>query len=135
MLEFFLLLLACQFAGELARAATGLPLSGPVIGMALLVLGLTIYRRVPAGLQDVSSGILQHLSLLFVPAAVGVMLHLAVLREQWLAIAVALLGSTVLTVIVTAAVMRVLCRLQKRWMARRYSPAEGALTAPPEAAL
>jgi holin-like protein len=112
MLEYLLILFTCQFLGELARALTGAPLSGPVIGMALLFFGLVVLRTVPAGLQQVSSGILQHLSLLFVPAAVGVTLHLSVIREEWLAISAALIGSTVVTVIVTGAVMRLLCRLQ-----------------------
>ena len=58
MLEFFLLLLACQSAGELVRALTGLPLSGPVIGMVLLFIGLVIARSVPPGLQQVTSAIL-----------------------------------------------------------------------------
>ena len=113
MLECFLLLLACQAAGELVRALTGLPLSGAVIGMVLLFVGLVITRNVPAGLQQVTSTILQHLSLLFVPAAVGVMLHLSLLREEWFAITAALIGSTVLTVILTGAVMRLLCRRQE----------------------
>jgi putative effector of murein hydrolase LrgA (UPF0299 family) len=112
MLEFFLLLLACQFAGELVRALTGLPLSGPVIGMVLLLIGLIGFRGVPTGLSDVSSGILQHLSLLFVPAAVGVTIHLPLISNEWFAISAALIGSTVLTVIVTANVMRMLCRWQ-----------------------
>jgi holin-like protein len=127
-----LAILGCQLAGELVHAATGVPLSGPVIGMALLFGGLLIRGSVPSGLQELSNGILSHLSLLFVPAAVGIMLHLALLREEWLAIAAALLGSTVLTVIVTAAVMRVLCRLQEHYVCR-HSPAEDALATPPEA--
>jgi holin-like protein len=112
MLEYLLLLFTCQFLGELARALTGAPLSGSVIGMALLFFGLVVLRTVPAGLQQVSGGILQHLSLLFVPAAVGVTLHLSVIREEWLAISAALIGSTVVTVMVTGAVMRLLCRMQ-----------------------
>jgi putative effector of murein hydrolase LrgA (UPF0299 family) len=110
MLEYFLLLLVCQFAGELVRALTGLPLSGAVIGMALLFVTLVLAKEAPPGLQQVSTTLLQHLSLLFVPAAVGVMLHLPLIGEEWFAITTALVGSTVLTVVVTAGAMRFLCR-------------------------
>ena len=53
---------------------------------------------------------LSHLSLLFVPAGVGVMLHFERLGAEWLALAVALVASTVLTIGVTALVMRALQR-------------------------
>jgi holin-like protein len=125
MLEFILLLLACQFLGELVRALTNVPLSGSVIGMALLFFGLVVTRSIPAGLQQVSSTILQHLSLLFVPAAVGVTLHLSLLRDEWLAITAALVGSTVVTVIVTGAVMRLLCGAQE--LRIRNRPGSAAL--------
>ena len=61
--------------------------------------------------------LLAHLSLLFVPAGVGVMLHVAIVSDQWLAIGVALIVSTILTLIVTALVMTVLTR----WVERKDS--------------
>lgn len=45
--------------------------------------------------------LLSHLSLLFVPAGVGVMLHLGRIAEEWPAILAALLLSTWLAVAVT----------------------------------
>ena len=65
---------------------------------------------VPDGLGRVSDGLLAHLSLLFVPAGVGVMLHLATLRDEWLAVSVALVLSTILTIAVTGLVLTALIR-------------------------
>lgn len=110
MLDFFMLLVACQLAGELVRASTGVPVSGPVIGMALLFGLLTLLGRLPSGLKQTSQSILQHLALLFVPASVGIIVHATRLREEWLAIAAALVGSTVITVVATAFTMRALLR-------------------------
>lgn len=104
-LKFIALLLLCQLAGEAFVVWTGLPVPGPVVGMALLFVGLVWRGGVPEGLGGVTDGLLSHLSLLFVPAGVGVMLHIAMLREEWLAIATALVVSTVLTVAVTGIVM------------------------------
>ena len=66
-------ILGCQLAGELIAAAAGLPLPGPVLGMVILFAGL-MFRGLPRGLATVADALLGNLSLLFVPAGVGVML-------------------------------------------------------------
>lgn len=111
MLGFLTLLLCCQLAGELIVVASGLPLPGPVIGMIILFIGLLVRGGVPNELQALAGGLLRHLSLLFVPAGVGVMLHLALIADEWLAISVSLLVSTAVTVAATAGVMVGLQRL------------------------
>ena len=58
--------------------------------------------------------LLKHLSLLFVPAGVGVMLHVARLAGEWLPIVVALLASTALAIVVTALVIQ----WSARWVAQ-----------------
>lgn len=105
MLFFLTLILVCQLAGELIATATGLPLPGPVIGMAILLLGLLVRGSVPDDLAKVGDALLDNLSLLFVPAGVGVMLHAAVIGRDWLPISVALVASTLATIAVTALVM------------------------------
>ena len=42
MLGFFIVLLSCQLLGEIIVIAAGLPLPGPVVGMALLFIGLFV---------------------------------------------------------------------------------------------
>lgn len=105
------LLLACQLIGEVVARATKIPVPGPVLGMALLWAGLMAARRLPDSLERVAQGLLGNLSLLFVPAGVGVIRHLDILRSQWLPIAAATIGSTVLTMVVTAGVMLAVDRL------------------------
>jgi holin-like protein len=104
-------LLSCQLAGEALVRLTGLPVPGPIVGLILLLAALLILRRCPAVLETTSLGLLQHLSLLFVPAGVGIIRHLDRLQAEWLAIGVALVASTVLTLAVTAVVFRLTSRL------------------------
>jgi holin-like protein len=96
-----LILLTCQLAGELLVFLAGLPVPGPVLGFLLLFLLCLGLGRVPAGLETTAPVLLSHLSLLFVPAGVGVMLHLARIAEEWPAILAALLLSTWLTIALT----------------------------------
>jgi len=65
---------------------------------------------VPAPLGDAAGMILKNLALLFIPAGVGVMVHVARLRDEWLAITVALVVSTLGAIIVTAWVLDRLLR-------------------------
>jgi len=104
MLFYITLILACQLAGETLVAATGLPLPGPVAGMAMLFAGLVV-AGLPEGLARVAEGLLGHLSLLFVPAGVGVMLHAPLIARDLVPISVALVVSTLAAVAVTGLVM------------------------------
>jgi holin-like protein len=111
------LLLGCQLAGEVLRRAAHLPVPGPVLGM-LLLTGLLLARQrlVPNGADDeaaepdtpldrAAGGLIRNMGLLFVPAGVGVIAQAAVLKTEWLPIVAAVLGSTLLGLIVTALVM------------------------------
>ncbi len=107
------LILLCQLIGEALAHALSLPVPGPVIGLVLCVLLLLCRdvagRAMPAELRDgtfekTGSGILSHLSLLFIPAGVGVIQRLDVLAGNAASIAVALIVSTLLGLAVTAIV-------------------------------
>jgi putative effector of murein hydrolase LrgA (UPF0299 family) len=105
-LTLFILLLVCQLAGEILVMASGLPLPGPVIGMLLLFITLMVRGGVPDGLEKMAGALLSNLSLLFVPAGVGVMLHAELLGREVLPIALSLVLSTLITIIVTGWVMQ-----------------------------
>lgn len=102
----FTILLACQLAGEVIARLLGLPVPGPVLGMVILFVALVIRGHVPDDVGVVTGGLLQNLSLLFVPAGVGVMLHAGLLVQNWLALSAALLASVVITIAVTGLAMR-----------------------------
>lgn len=105
MLAWLTLILTCQLIGELAVTALGVPFPGPVLGMVLLFLFLLVRGGVPDGLAQVGDTLLSNLSLLFVPAGVGVMVHFALLADDWLALSAAIIGSSLITIAVTATAM------------------------------
>jgi holin-like protein len=105
MLGYLTLIFVCQLVGELVAVATGWPVPGPVIGMVLLLVGLILYGRVPDDCGSVADSLLGNLSLLFVPAGVGVMQHAKLIGHELLPISVALVVSTVLTIAVTGLLM------------------------------
>jgi holin-like protein len=99
-------LLCFQLAGEVVARGLDLPVPGPVLGMLFLFVALAWRGGAGGELQATSQGLLQHLSLLFVPAGTGIVVHLHRVADEWLPLLVALLASTAATLVVTAVVMR-----------------------------
>ena len=110
-LKGLLVLLTCQLAGELATRLLGLDVPGPVVGMVVFLVVLRITRpRPPSGLVRGPALLLRHLQLLFVPAGVGVIVHLDRLRDDALTLAAGLWLSWLLGIVAAAAVVAVLVR-------------------------
>lgn len=115
-------LLLYQLTGEVLARVLSLPVPGPVIGMALLFCTLVVRghmgRPIPQSMQHTANVLLQHLSLLFVPAGTGVMIYLQLIANEWLPITTALIVSTVGGMAVTALILSALMQ--------RRSQSEGA---------
>jgi putative effector of murein hydrolase LrgA (UPF0299 family) len=103
-------ILLFQSIGELVSKFLLPTLPGPVIGLVLLVLWLGARKGINTELALVADGFSQYLGLLFVPAAVGVVLFLPQLQANALAIISALVGSVILTIGSSALVVRFLSR-------------------------
>jgi holin-like protein len=109
------LFLVCQLAGETLVRSLGVALPhfafpGPVAGMVIL-FGLLAWRgRIGPAVAVASNGILRNLSLLFVPAAVGIVQYGGVITEFGVALIAALVLSTVATLIVTVVVFVAVAR-------------------------
>lgn len=112
----FAILLVAQLIGEVLRRVLHLPLPGPVIGMILLAIVLAVKGRSLLGsngqapLAQLSQSLIANMGLLFVPAGVGIMAELSVLKDAWLPILAGLLVSTASGLIVTGWVMHRLSR-------------------------
>ena len=117
------LILPCQLAGEVFVRGLGLPMPGPVIGLMLL-LGLLLARdhfpvlaRGPLqgdGVESVSRIMLANLSLLFVPAGVGVVQKLDLVAEHGIAFLLVLAVSVMVTLVVTVATFLLVSYLMAR---------------------
>ena len=107
-------LLVYQLVGEVLVQFFALPVPGPVVGMFLLFLSLWVKRSIPEELHATANTILQHLSLLFVPAGVGVMVHFARVSGEVVPIVVAILASTALAIAASALTMQGLIALRRR---------------------
>ncbi|MEA2795399.1 MAG: holin-like protein [Bradyrhizobium sp.] len=117
------LILLCQLAGEVIVRGLGLPMPGPVLGLLFLLLLLLardrfkVLARGPLqrdGVESASRGLLANLSLLFVPAGVGVVQKLDLVAAHGIAVAAVLVVSVAVTLLVTVATFLVASRLMTR---------------------
>jgi holin-like protein len=104
-------LLVFQLIGEAIARGLALTIPGPVIGLALLALAIAVSGQFRKAVEPTALELLRHLSLLFVPAAVGIVQELPLLETEWLAIGSALIVSTVASLAVTALTFRAVTRL------------------------
>jgi putative effector of murein hydrolase LrgA (UPF0299 family) len=106
-------ILLFQSLGELVSKLFLPTLPGPVIGLVLLVAWLSFRKGINPELASVADGFSQYLGLLFVPAAVGVVLFLPQLKANAFAIVTALVASVVLTIGSSAIVVRFLSKKER----------------------
>jgi holin-like protein len=102
----FAILLLFQCLGEGLVFLFGLPVPGPVTGMLLLLAALLAFPRLHDTVEEGARELLRHLSLLFVPAGVGIITTAAAGSGHWLAIAAGVVVSTIATLAVTGLVLQ-----------------------------
>lgn len=117
------LLLVFQSLGEVIVKLSRSVVPGPVIGMVLLFAFLVLRKQTPESLGKAADGLLAHLAIFYIPAAVGVMLYARQLAEQGIAWVLAIVLSTIGAMIVPALLL-------KRWLGNRADGEGGAGGAP-----
>lgn len=100
------ILLIFQSIGEVLTKFIHGVLPGPVIGMILLLVFLVLRKNIAPSIALAADGLLAHLAIFFIPAAVGVMLYIGTLRSAGAAWLLAILLSTVGAITVTALLLK-----------------------------
>jgi holin-like protein len=117
------LILLCQLAGEALVRGIGVPMPGPVIGLVFLLVLLLLRNRFAVlargplqgeGVEATSRGLLANLSLLFVPAGVGVVQKLDLIVDHGIAFLGVLAISVLVTLLVTVGTFILASRLMTR---------------------
>ena len=95
------LILALQLAGEVIVRGFGWVVPGPVLGMVFFVILMMAMPKLAEAVKGTALGLLAHLSLLFIPAGVGVVRHIETLGADAWKILIVVILSTLITILVT----------------------------------
>lgn len=105
-LKAFLYILAFLGLGELVSFVFKLPIAGNIIGMLFLFMALKMKWIKLAEVKPASDKLLEFLVLFFIPYGVGLMVYFDLIKDYWLPISIAVIGSTLLTLYVTAVILQ-----------------------------
>lgn len=94
------IILGCQLVGEVLVRATGAPIPGPVVGMVLFFVWLSIRKpKKDAGEVQMADTLVRYLPIMFVPTTVGVVVYGGVVAEHWLPAIVGGFGTWLVTLV------------------------------------
>ncbi|WP_321529829.1 CidA/LrgA family protein [uncultured Desulfuromonas sp.] len=113
MIRGFAILLGFQYLGEVIATVLDLPLPGSVIGMVLLLFALRLEIIRLDWVRDAAQLLLDNLSMLFIPAGVGVMVYAELIQQQWLPLTLATTISSLVVLAVTGLTDQLLHRRRR----------------------
>ncbi|AOA00181.1 CidA/LrgA family protein [Carnobacterium divergens] len=93
-----LYILSFSFLGEVLSKVFTLPIPGSVIGMLLLFLALQFKLLKVKDVETVGGFLLGNLSILFLPAGVGIMVYFPVIKDTWWLLLIISLLTTAFTI-------------------------------------
>jgi holin-like protein len=108
------ILFAFQFAGYLIQHFTRIPIPANVIGMILLVIALFAGWVKLEWIERPAQFLLRHMLIFFAPTIVGTIVFFPRIGQEWLAISISLIVSTLLTLLLTG------------WLTERFGGERGA---------
>jgi holin-like protein len=105
LLRELLIILVIYFAGMILAELTNLPVPGNIIGMILLLI-LLYTKVVKLEMVDtVAKFFMEHLAFFFIPAGVGLLTSLNIIKDSWVRLVIVCILTTIITIGVTALVV------------------------------
>jgi holin-like protein len=105
LLRELLIILVIYFAGEIITRFFNLPVPGNIMGMILLIILLSTNVVKLEMVDTVANFLLDHLAFFFIPAGVGLLTSLVVIKDSLIRLLIVCFISTIITIAVTAIVV------------------------------
>lgn len=110
MIDGLLILLLFQFLGEIIVRLADLALPGPVVGMVLLLLALLLNIPFSQRVAGAAGALIKHITLLIFPLGVGIVMQWHRYQDNALALGVAVVFGTVISLVLVVLMLKVLLR-------------------------
>lgn len=114
-LKEFVILCVCLFLGAITRSIINFPIPEAVYGMIYLFIALHFNILKEKDIKETSDGILKNLAFLFVPAGVGIIANIEVIKGKILTISFLVIFATVLSIVLTGLIVQILQRRRDVW--------------------
>lgn len=109
-----LIIVAIYLVGELISKNFDLSIPGNILGM-LILLALLIFNIIDLkAIENISKFLLDHLAFFFIPAGVGLMNSVHLIKESWIPFLIITITTTFLIIIITGKTVVYIQRLRER---------------------
>lgn len=110
LLRELLIILSIYFIGQLISTSLHLPVPGNILGMLILLILLISNKLKLSQIETVSNFFLDHLAFLFIPACVGLMTSIYVIKDSWYKVLIVIVVTTIVIMISTGHIVQFLSR-------------------------
>ena len=101
LIRYFAIVFGCLGLGEFIVALTHIPFPSSIIGMLFLTLFLELGWVKLQSIKALSDLLISNLGLFFVPPSIGIMAYFKQIGENFLAIFLSIIISTVVVIVIT----------------------------------
>ena len=109
-----LIILGIYLLGELLSKSLNLPIPGNILGMIILFILLCTKVIKVDNISTVTSFLLDHLSFFFIPAGVGLMASIGIIKSTWWQLLVVCISTTVIIIGITGMIVQAISRSTKK---------------------
>lgn len=109
-----LIILGIYLLGELLSKMLNLPVPGNILGMVILFILLCTKVVKVENISTVTNFLLDHLAFFFIPAGVGLMSSIGIIKSTWWQLIVVCLSTTIIIIGVTGIIVQVISRRTKQ---------------------
>ena len=108
-----LIILGIYLLGELLSGALHLPIPGNILGMVILFILLCTKIIKVENIASVTMFLLDHLAFFFIPAGVGLMTSIGIIKSTWWQILIVCISTTIIMIGVTGIIVQTISRKTK----------------------
>lgn len=108
-----LIILGIYLVGEFLSTSLHLPIPGNILGMVILFVLLCTKVVKVDNISTVTNFLLDHLAFFFIPAGVGLMASMGIIKSTWWQLLVVCLSTTVIIIGVTGIIVQAISKRTK----------------------
>ena len=108
-----IIILGIYLLGEFISSILSLPIPGNILGMIILLVLLCTKIIKLEQIETISNFLLDHLAFFFIPAGVGLMSSVGIIKDTWLKLIIVCVSTTIIIIAITGLIVQFITKKSK----------------------
>ncbi len=108
-----IIILGIYLLGEFISSILSLPIPGNILGMIILLVLLCTKIIKLEQIETISNFLLDHLAFFFIPAGVGLMSSVGIIKDTWLKLLIVCVSTTIIIIAITGLIVQFITKKSK----------------------